>query len=42
MGNNDLWIGVHAAADALIVVGNNSREFERIPGLQVDNWGRKA
>ena len=42
IGNNDLWIAAHAAADALILVSNNSREFERVPGLQVENWVRKA
>lgn len=42
MGNNDLLIGAHAAADTLTLVSNNSREFDRIPGLQVENWGRKG
>jgi tRNA(fMet)-specific endonuclease VapC len=42
IGNNDLWIAAHAAADALILVSNNSREFERVPGLHVENWVRKA
>ena len=42
IGNNDLWIAAHAAADALILVSNNSREFERVPGLQVENWVRKV
>jgi tRNA(fMet)-specific endonuclease VapC len=41
IGNNDLWIAAHAAADALILVSNNSREFERIAGLEVENWVRK-
>jgi tRNA(fMet)-specific endonuclease VapC len=42
IGNNDLWIAAHAAACDLILVSNNSREFERVPGLQVENWVRKA
>jgi len=41
IGNNDLWIAAHAAADALILVSNNSREFERVQGLQVENWVRQ-
>jgi tRNA(fMet)-specific endonuclease VapC len=41
IGNNDLWIAAHAAAQALILVSNNSREFDRVPGLQVENWARK-
>ena len=42
IGNNDLWIAAHAAADDLILVSNNSREFERVPGLQVENWVHKV
>jgi tRNA(fMet)-specific endonuclease VapC len=38
IGNNDLWIAAHAKAAALIVVTNNEREFQRIPGLKVQNW----
>jgi tRNA(fMet)-specific endonuclease VapC len=38
IGNNDLWIASHAKAAALIVVTNNEREFQRIPGLKVQNW----
>lgn len=36
--NNDLWIGAHALAAGLILVTNNEREFNRIPGLAVENW----
>ena len=39
IGNNDLWIAAHAKAAALTVVTNNEREFQRIPGLKVQNWG---
>jgi len=41
IGNNDLWIAAHAAADALVLVSKNSREFERVPGLEVEDWVRK-
>jgi len=38
IGNNDLWIAAHAKAENLILVTNNEREFQRIPGLKVRNW----
>jgi tRNA(fMet)-specific endonuclease VapC len=38
IGNNDLWIAAHAKADAITLVSNNVREFNRVPGLKVQNW----
>lgn len=38
IGNNDLWIASHALARKLILVTNNVAEFERVPGLRVENW----
>ena len=38
IGNNDLWIVSHALASKLILVTNNVAEFERVPGLRVENW----
>ncbi len=38
IGNNDIWIAAHALALNLILVTNNTREFERIPRLKVENW----
>lgn len=38
IGNNDLWIAAHARAEALILITNNEREFERVPDLKVENW----
>jgi len=38
IGNNDLWIASHALANKLILVTNNEAEFERVPGLKVENW----
>jgi tRNA(fMet)-specific endonuclease VapC len=35
IGNNDLWIAAHAKAAVLTLVTNNEREFQRIPGLEV-------
>lgn len=39
IGNNDLWIAAHAKARGLILVTNNEREFRRIQGLEIQNWG---
>ena len=38
IGNNDLWIASHALANKLILVTNNVAEFERVPGLRIENW----
>ncbi|CUR78178.1 tRNA(fMet)-specific endonuclease VapC [Achromobacter xylosoxidans] len=38
IGTNDLWIGAHACTLGLTLVTGNTREFERIPGLAVENW----
>lgn len=37
-GAYDMLIGAHARSEALVIVTNNVREFERVPGLQVENW----
>jgi tRNA(fMet)-specific endonuclease VapC len=33
-----MLIGAHARSEGLTVVTNNLREFERMPGLRVENW----
>lgn len=38
IGVNDLHIAGHARSLGLIIVTNNLREFERIPGISVENW----
>lgn len=38
IGNNDLWIAAHALAQNMTLVTNNTREFERVVGLRVENW----
>ncbi len=38
IGANDLWIACHALAEGATVVTHNTREFERIVGLAVENW----
>jgi tRNA(fMet)-specific endonuclease VapC len=40
IGNNDLWIAAHAKAAKLILVTNNEREFQRVAGLEIQNWAR--
>ena len=40
IGSNDLWIAAHALADDLTLGTNNEREFQRVPGLRVENWTR--
>lgn len=37
-GPHDMQIGGHARSEGLIVVTNNRREFDRMPGLRVENW----
>jgi len=31
-------IGAHARSEGLTLVTNNRREFDRMPGLGVENW----
>ena len=38
IGSNDLWIAAHARASGLILVSSNTKEFERVEGLQLENW----
>lgn len=38
IGNNDLWIAAHARGLRLTLVSNNTREFERVPDLKLENW----
>lgn len=38
IGGNDLWIAAHALAQNLTLVTNNTREFERVVELRVENW----
>jgi len=37
-GAYDMLIGAHARSEGLIVVTNNRREYDRMPGLRVENW----
>lgn len=38
MGPYDQMIAGHARSTGLILVTNNVDEFERVPGLRVENW----
>lgn len=38
IGANDLHIAAHARSSGLTVVTNNLAEFERVPGLLLENW----
>lgn len=38
IGERDLLIACHALAKNLVLVTNNTREFERVPGLKLENW----
>ena len=38
IGPLDMLIAGHARAEKLILVTNNAREFERVPGLEIENW----
>ncbi|WP_039916963.1 type II toxin-antitoxin system tRNA(fMet)-specific endonuclease VapC [Cellvibrio mixtus] len=39
IGNNDLWIAAHARSQNWILVTNKEKEFLRVDGLSVENWG---
>jgi tRNA(fMet)-specific endonuclease VapC len=38
IGTHDMMIGGHARSEGLTVVTNNMREFQRLPGLRLENW----
>jgi len=38
IGPNDTWIAAEALHHKLVLVTNNTREFERVRGLRVENW----
>lgn len=40
IGNNDLWIAAHAQRLGVVLISNNTREFERIPTLKLENWAK--
>ena len=38
IGSFDMLIASHAKANDLVLVTNNTKEFERIEGLKIENW----
>lgn len=38
IGNHDLFIAAHARSRDMTLVTHNLREFDRVPGLQVEDW----
>jgi len=38
IGAHDLWLAATCVAHGLTMVTANIREFERVPGLQVESW----
>ncbi|MBM3545515.1 MAG: type II toxin-antitoxin system VapC family toxin [Alphaproteobacteria bacterium] len=38
IGAYDTMIAAHARCEGLVLVTNNLREFERVPGLRTENW----
>jgi tRNA(fMet)-specific endonuclease VapC len=37
-GPHDMQIGGHARSEGLIIVTNNMRESNRMPGIRIENW----
>ena len=38
IGGNDLWIAAHALAQDFTLVTNNTREFQKVNQLRLENW----
>lgn len=38
IGANDMWIAAHAQALNLTLITNNTKEFSRVDGLNIENW----
>jgi len=38
IGSHDLFIAAHARSRDMTLVTHNTREFERVPGLRVEDW----
>lgn len=41
IGTNDLWIACHALAEDAVLVTNNTREFQRVADLPVEDWSEQ-
>lgn len=40
IGPHDLWLAAACVAHGLTLVTGNVREFERVPGLEIESWSR--
>ena len=40
IGPYDLMIAGHARSEGLVLVTNNTREFDRVDGLRIENWAK--
>jgi len=40
IGNNDTMIAGHAISAGCVLVSNNTKEFERVPGLDFEDWAK--
>jgi len=38
IGGNDLWIAAHALAQDFTLVSNNTREFQKVTKLHLEDW----
>lgn len=38
IGSHDLWLAATCLADGLALATGNARDFERVPGLEVEVW----
>ena len=38
IGANDLWIAAHARSAGMTLVSHNTREFKRVPDLELEDW----
>ena len=38
IGSLDTMIAAHALSQQALLITNNTREFSKVPGLQLDNW----
>jgi tRNA(fMet)-specific endonuclease VapC len=38
IGNMDLMIAAHALSLGAVLISNNTRHFEKVPGLTLENW----
>ncbi len=41
IGSNDLFIAAHAKSLDAVLVTNNTKEFERVEGLEIEDWSRE-